>query len=77
VEDLFNHAFAMALYDEEVAKEYTYEELIARLKNQDDGDICASVDDQCHWLRDIGFEHVDCYMKIYALAVFGGIKPKA
>lgn len=37
--------------------------------------MCASVEDQCQWLRDIGFGHVDCYMKIYALAVLGGIKP--
>lgn len=40
-----------------------------------DEDIVTPVETQCDWLRQIGFEHVDCYMKIYALAVFGGLKP--
>ena len=42
----------------------------------EDGDICAPVEMQCYWLRKIGFEHVDCYMKIFAQAVFGGVKPQ-
>lgn len=33
-----------------------------------------SVDKQCDWLREIGFSDVDCYMKIFDLALFGGIK---
>jgi tRNA (cmo5U34)-methyltransferase len=33
-----------------------------------------SVEKQCMWLRDIGFTHVDCYMKVFELALFGGIK---
>lgn len=41
----------------------------------DDGDILAPLEDQLQWLREIGFVHVDAYMKIYGLAVFGGIKP--
>jgi hypothetical protein len=48
--------------------------MVQRLKNQDDGDICASAEEQCAWLRAIGFQDVDCYMKIYMLAVFGGRK---
>ena len=38
--------------------------------------ILAPVGDQCDWLREIGFEDVDCYFKIFELAVFGGRKPK-
>ena len=30
---------------------------------------------QCDWLREIGFENVDCYLKVLELAVFGGQKP--
>ena len=30
---------------------------------------------QVGWLREIGFEHADCYMKWLELAVFGGVKP--
>jgi hypothetical protein len=38
--------------------------------------ILAPVENQCRWLRAIGFAEVDCYFKIYELAVFGGQKPK-
>jgi hypothetical protein len=31
---------------------------------------------QCDWLRQNGFERVDCYQKLSELAVFGGVKPK-
>ena len=37
--------------------------------------ILAPVDVQCDWLRGIGFEEVDCYCRIYELAVFAGRKP--
>jgi tRNA (cmo5U34)-methyltransferase len=36
--------------------------------------ILAPVETQCHWLREIGFIHVDCYLKVFELAVFGGVK---
>jgi len=36
--------------------------------------ILATVDQQCHWLRASGFTDVDCFFKIYELAVFGGRK---
>jgi len=34
--------------------------------------ILAPVELQCQWLREIGFSDVDCYMKLFELAVFGG-----
>jgi tRNA (cmo5U34)-methyltransferase len=37
--------------------------------------ILASVEDQCAWLRSIGFLDVDCYFKVFELAVFGGRRP--
>lgn len=37
--------------------------------------ILAPVELQCEWLREIGYEHVDCYLKILELALFGGIRP--
>jgi len=37
--------------------------------------ILASVETQCDWLRDIGFMDVDCFFKIFELAIFGGRKP--
>ncbi len=40
-----------------------------------DENILANVEDQCEWLRAIGFEEVDCFFKIFELALFGGRRP--
>ena len=37
--------------------------------------ILASVEQQCAWLREIGFQDVDCFFKVFELALFGGRKP--
>jgi SAM-dependent methyltransferase len=37
--------------------------------------ILESVETQCQWLRAIGYQHVDCFIKIFELAVFGGMRP--
>jgi tRNA (cmo5U34)-methyltransferase len=37
-----------------------------------DANILLPVEIQCDWLREIGYEEVDCYFRIYELAVFGG-----
>jgi tRNA (cmo5U34)-methyltransferase len=37
--------------------------------------LLAPVEDQCQWLRAIGFVDVDCFFKIFELAVFGGRRP--
>ncbi|MEM7650301.1 MAG: class I SAM-dependent methyltransferase [Cyanobacteria bacterium P01_A01_bin.70] len=36
--------------------------------------ILAPVEQQCQWLRDIGFRDVDCFFKTFELALFGGRK---
>ncbi len=36
--------------------------------------ILASVENQCHWLRQIGYTDVDCFFKVFELALFGGRK---
>ena len=36
--------------------------------------ILALVEAQCHWLREIGFQDVDCFWKYFELAIFGGRK---
>jgi len=40
-----------------------------------DANVLAPLEIQCDWLREIGFENVDCYLKVLELAVFGGQKP--
>lgn len=37
--------------------------------------LLTPVDTQCNWLREIGYEEVDCYFRIYELAVLGGRRP--
>jgi len=34
--------------------------------------ILAPVEDQCAWLRAIGYADVDCFFKVFEMAVFGG-----
>ena len=36
--------------------------------------ILAPLEDQCEWLRQIGFKDVDCFFKVFELALFGGRK---
>ncbi len=38
--------------------------------------VLAPVELQCEWLRECGFEDVDCYFKIFELAIFGGRRPR-
>jgi tRNA (cmo5U34)-methyltransferase len=46
------------------------------LKRPDrEANLLAPVETQCDWLRQIGFEQVDCYFRIYELAVFAGRRP--
>jgi SAM-dependent methyltransferase len=37
--------------------------------------ILAPVEVQCQWLREIGLTDVDCFFKLFQLALFGGKKP--
>ena len=78
--DLFEHHYTSARYAiekqnggtrtlEQIAEEYA-------IRPDKAANILVPVELQCNWLRAIGYEEVDCYMRIYELAVFGGRKPK-
>lgn len=56
----------------------TFEEVRQEYATRPDkaANILSPVELQCDWLREIGYEEVDCYFRIYELAVFGGRKPK-
>jgi tRNA (cmo5U34)-methyltransferase len=77
--DLFNKHIIDARYAMEQASggTKTRQEILDIFMNRPDKDanILLSVDTQCAWLREIGYEQVDCYFRIYELAVFGGRKP--
>ncbi len=48
----------------------------AHLTRPDKADnVLRAVDDQCAWLRAIGFADVDCWWKWLELAIFGGVRP--
>lgn len=77
--ELFNNQMVDAYYAIEQQKggTRTREEMAKVFLNRPDKDanILVPVDTQCDWLCDIGFELVDCYFRIYELAVFAGRKP--
>jgi ubiquinone/menaquinone biosynthesis C-methylase UbiE len=54
----------------------TREELAEQFFNRADQseNILTSVEKQCEWLRKIGYQDVDCYFKVFELAIFGGRK---
>lgn len=36
--------------------------------------VLTSLELQCEWLKKIGYQNVDCYLKVFELALFGGNK---
>jgi SAM-dependent methyltransferase len=79
VQEMFNDLFldGMSNYHDHIKDGKTKEE-IEQIHNDPEHKILnklESVEKQCVWLRDLGFSNVDCYMKIFELALFGGIKP--
>ncbi len=38
--------------------------------------VLTTVSSQCTWLRELGFIEVDCFFKVFELAVFGGRRPR-
>jgi tRNA (cmo5U34)-methyltransferase len=77
--DLFEDHYVSARYAIEQRNSGTrsFEELEQEYKNRPDkaANILAPVERQCGWLREIGYEEVDTYFRIYELAVFAGRKP--
>jgi SAM-dependent methyltransferase len=57
----------------------TREEIVAqwRERTSRSGDIESSAELQCQWLRETGFESVDCFFKLFRLALFGGRKSES
>jgi len=80
LETEWNELLTDSLYASAIAggKDTTREAVFAELVDRPDKDanILALVEDQCVWLRAIGYGNVDSYLKVMELAVFGGQKMK-
>ncbi|MEJ2080691.1 MAG: class I SAM-dependent methyltransferase [Acidobacteriota bacterium] len=75
---LFDEFFIDHLYayhcqsDPGVTREATAADFYARPDKKEN--ILALVDEQCRWLEEIGFSDVDCFFKVFELALVGGRK---
>jgi ubiquinone/menaquinone biosynthesis C-methylase UbiE len=57
---------------EQVTLEQVHREFLNRADRA--ANILATVEEQCRWLREIGFRNVDCFWKLFELAIFGGTR---
>ena len=80
-ERLFDDHFVDALtaYHQRSAEPRTRAKVARDYHNRPDkaANRLASVEAQCLWLREVGFERVDCFFKLFELALFGGVRPSA
>jgi len=78
IEAIFNDAMADHLYQRrrERGEDVTFEQVKRDLLERPDraANILAPVEEQCAWLRELGFRDVDCYWKYFELAIFGGVR---
>ena len=78
LESIFEDYFIDSQYEfnQKQGSPKTREELAEQFFNRADKseNILASVQEQCEWLRNIGYQDVDCYFKVFELAIFGGRK---
>lgn len=79
IEHIFNESMVDSIFaqQQEIGSGKTREEVAGEFVYRPDKveNILASVEDQCRWLRRIGYEQVDCFLRYFELAVFGGRRP--
>jgi len=78
IEKMFDDAMTEHLWErrrergEEISREQVYREFMERPDRA--ANILDLVEDQCRWLREIGFQDVDCFWRYFELAIFGGTR---
>jgi tRNA (cmo5U34)-methyltransferase len=77
--DLFNKFVIDARYaiEQKSGGDQTREQIAQTYLTRPDNEanILTLTEIQCNWLRGIGYEEVDCYFRIYELAVIAGRRP--
>jgi SAM-dependent methyltransferase len=78
IEHMFDDAMTEHLYQrrKEKGEAVTLEQVRREFLQCPDraANILAPVEEQCRWLREVGFGDVDCFWKYFELAIFGGMK---
>ena len=82
--DLVTEMFESHIIEARVAREIstggsqTREQITDAFNSRQDKsvNILAPIETQLAWLRELGYQDVDCYFRIYALAVFAGRRPE-
>ncbi len=76
-EEQFEAYFIDSLYNYHKDRGKTRDEVASDFYHRPDkaANLLAPVGEQCAWLREIGYANVDCFLKIFELALFGGLKP--
>jgi SAM-dependent methyltransferase len=79
LEKMFDEVFIDGLYEyhQHNQSSLTREEIAEKYYKREDKILnkLTLVENQCQWLQEIGFQHVDCYFKLFEIALFGGCKP--
>lgn len=75
-EEQFEAYFIDSLYHYHKGRGKTRDEVAADFYHRPDkvANLLAPVEAQCGWLREIGYANVDCFLKVFELALFGGLK---
>jgi len=77
-EQAFNDLMIDSLWDyhQRQGSELSREEVARQYVQRDDwsANILAPLEDQCQWLRALGYVDVDCFFKAFELAIYGGRK---
>lgn len=80
VEERFDEFMIDSIYERNMQKgdSATREEIRRRYEARTDKEvnILAPVRVQNDWLREIGFVEVDCFFRVFEIALFGGMRPE-
>ncbi len=80
IEDVFEDHFVDAIHGASQKKgiKKSREKLFEEFKQRADKkeNILTLLDIQKEWMRDVGFADVECFFKVFEIALFGGIKPQ-